>query len=730
MEAHTRSLINIRLANLGWYLDQSSNSCNVFQEQAKTDEQNRKFQGHRPDYVLYEKGTNSPLAIIEAKRRGQSMDLAMRQAIDQYARPLQVPLIFAFNETFVITHHLMQDRPLKIDGEELQDFIDQVTSLRFINEGAEILSAPKGWNFSRDELMVKFKSVNDLLRKEGLRDGYERFSAFAEILFLKLIDEIENLHGAGVLEERFLWRNFVVEKEDQKLFDFVKDSVWKELRKVYGSIFETEFSIRTPRTLRSIIDEIDPVNLTATDTDVKGDAFEYFLKTVTNGNKDLGEYFTPRHIVRTMINMVKPRFGETIYDPFCGTGGFLLESFKYLSARTDPDKTDMVKWIQQEALYGRELTSTARITKMNMILFGDGHTNVQQIDSLENPVDGRYKIVLSNIPYSQKTDFGSLYPIPTTPKQNADAICMQHIWRSLDDDGRAAVVVPESFLYEGGKIGKTREMIVKNSKQFTVVSLPRGVFNPYTPTKTNIVYFEKGGEFKNVFFFVIHNDGFELNTKRTPVSGESDIKTLLTEIESPKFISARANVVDREAIRGTGNWNLRPFQYMEDIPELRVDSVSLSDGILCEVTDKIDPEINPDNDWHILSVSQNGIFLGDTIKGYEATQKYKAVKAGDIVYNPYRVNIGSIGVVPPHFDGALVSPAYVVSRVVNPMYVPDYIVAILKHPRYLRVIMNYSISSARASLPYNELTRIKIPTPPPMTNICYTGYRKKLPVTL
>lgn len=103
----------------------------------------------------------------------------------------------------------MQSRPLKIDGEELQDFIDQITALRFLNEGSEILSAPKGINFNRDELIGIFKNVNKLLRKEGLRDGYERFSAFSEILFLKLIDEFEKLseHKGEErrFDDRFLW---------------------------------------------------------------------------------------------------------------------------------------------------------------------------------------------------------------------------------------------------------------------------------------------------------------------------------------------------------------------------------------------------------------------------------------------------------------------------------------------------------------------------------------------
>ena len=148
--------------------------------------------------------------------------------------------------------------------------------------------------------------------------------AIAEILFLKLIDEFERLSNhkgnKRCFQERYLWSNFVrkYRNDDQGLLDFVSGLVWPALQKKYAGIFNDSFSIRKPATLKAIIGKIDPINLTATDTDVKGDAFEYFLKTVTNGNKDLGEYFTPRHIVRTMVNLVKPIHGETIYDPFCG----------------------------------------------------------------------------------------------------------------------------------------------------------------------------------------------------------------------------------------------------------------------------------------------------------------------------------------------------------------------------------------------------------------------------
>lgn len=712
LEASVRTRIDLRLRNLGWVLDHRDPQCNVTQEQAKTDWQHKLLKGNRPDYLLYESGTDIPIAVIEAKRPGEDLDKAVQKSIELYAAPLQIPLVFTFNDTFVLTRHAVQRRPLKIDGEELQDFVDQFTALRFLHEGSEILSAPKGVNFTREQLTAIFKNTNNLLRKEGLRDGYERFSAFSEILFLKLIDESEKLNEhkglPRTIQEHYCWSSFTKEYSGNKLLDFIRDTVWKRLHREYGEIFNNSLGVRNGSTLDEIVKSIDQINLSATDTDIKGDAFEFFLKTVTNGNKDLGEYFTPRHVVRTMVNIVKPAFGEKVYDPFCGTGGFLLEAFKYLSNRADTSNQQIIKKIKTESIYGGEITSTARIAKMNMVLFGDGHSNVEQIDSLAHPRKPEFNVVLSNIPYSQKTEYGGMYGVKT---QDGDAVCMRHIWESLLPNGRAAVIVPETFLYEGGAIGETRELIAKGSESLTVVSLPRGVFMPYTPTKTNIIYFKKGKPLKNVYFFVVFNDGFELKTKRKPIAGDSDIKKLLSQYDEPQKIKGQANIVPREEIENSEQWNLRPFFYMEDVPDSSEEMVYLGSDIVVEKLEKIDPREDSDKLFTILEISQNGVFISDQLYGYEFTQSYKVVNAGDLVYNPYRINIGSIGLVPSHYDGMLVSPAYIVFKSKNENYPASYIQAVLKSPRYMRVIMNYSLSSARANLPFSELARIKIPKP-------------------
>lgn len=724
LEPHTRSQIDLRLRNLGWNLNEKDPNCTVFQGHPKTKEEQNELKGNFPDYFLYETGGTRPIAVIEAKKPGESLDDAMKQAVDKYAEPLDVPLAFSFNDTFVQSLFIPKNRPLKIDGAELQDFIDQYTALRFLSEGPEILSSPKELNFTREELLKIFKKANNLLREEGLRDGFERFSAFADVLFLKLIDESEKLRQHQdkdrTIESKFCWSEFV-EKSDKDMLDFIHDSVWPRLSKQFGNIFNNEFVIKKPTTMRQLMDELGEINFTATDVDVKGDAFEFFLKSVTNGNKDLGEYFTPRHIIRTMVNLVKPKFGEKIYDPFCGTGGFLVEAFKYLKLRVDDSSEETMDILKNKSLFGREITSTSRIAKMNMILFGDGHTTIQQMDTLENPVQGEYEIVLTNIPYSQKTKFGSYYPIPT---DNGDSICIQHIFDALAPNGRAAIIVPETFLYEDGVIGDTRKLIIKNSKKLSIVSLPRGVFLPYTPTKTNILYFEKGSNFKHTFFFVVKNDGFQLNTKRKPIEGTSDLKEFLSTTDEPEIKVPQSTIVSREDIEATENLSLRPFSYMEDkISSNR--KLTYIKGKIKERQEFVVPYDEPDKAWGICEVSQQGVFLGDVVLGRDINQKYKVVHAGDIVYNPYRVNIGSIGIVPPYLDGLLVSPAYVVFY--SDCEIPNYyFLTMLKHKRFQDIIMSYALGSARASLPLSELERIAIPEPTPEETKDVTELGKKL----
>ena len=191
LETATRKQIDLILTNLGWNTDESSPDCNVFTERAKTIEQDDKFGGYDPDYVLYQTRTDNPIVIIEAKRKGQDVDQAIDDAIEKYAKPLGVKVVFAYDGTFFKSWHMGAKKELFTDGVAVTQLLTEKKLLRFVAEGHSISELTPTVKHSRAELIAIFKEANNLLRKEGLREGIERFTEFANLLFLKLISEIE-----------------------------------------------------------------------------------------------------------------------------------------------------------------------------------------------------------------------------------------------------------------------------------------------------------------------------------------------------------------------------------------------------------------------------------------------------------------------------------------------------------------------------------------------------------
>ena len=188
LEAGTRVLIDRSLENLGWKF--SGTDQNVFFEQPKTEMERKKLGGKRPDYVLYSKDAR-PLIVIEAKKKGARIDTALEQGID-YARVLGAPLVFATDGVFCKTFHTVSNRPPVLNGEEIDEFIREALALRYLNTYEVNTVSPKV-QYDRKELIRVFDEANNMLRGDGLRAGIERFGEFANILFLKLVSESEQI---------------------------------------------------------------------------------------------------------------------------------------------------------------------------------------------------------------------------------------------------------------------------------------------------------------------------------------------------------------------------------------------------------------------------------------------------------------------------------------------------------------------------------------------------------
>ena len=572
LEAETRVLIDTTLTNLGWKLN--GKDKNVYFEQPRSETERKKLGGKRPDYVLYSKESDKPLIVIEAKKKGVRLDSALEQGI-QYAKAIEAPLVFATDGVFCKAFHTVANRPPILNGEEIDEFIREALALRYLTSYEVNTVSPKV-QYDRKELIRIFDEANNMLRGEGLRAGIERFGEFANILFLKLISESEQIKRESGIQTKFdiacSWDS-IKQIPSSTRIEYINKTVYDKLNALYNTDIFTPLQIRDASILKEIMDKLDPLTLTDVDSDVKGDAFEYFLKASTSTKNDLGEYFTPRHIVKTMVRLVNPQIGEKIYDPFCGTGGFLIESFRYIHnnmARTEAN----LKTLRESTVYGNEITNTARITKMNMILAGDGHSNIQMLDSLANPIDGTetytdesgvlhhrgFDIVLANMPYSQKTKHGNLYDLPST---NGDSICVQHCMKAINsaaENGRMALVVPEGFLFRKD-LAKTREYLLDHCQLQSIISLPQGVFLPYTGVKTDIIYATKvnkkvkaSEKKKNFWYFDVKSDGYTLDNHRRKLETPSDLAKYeeyrkLDTDQAPDMMKVGFEIIPLEKVR-------------------------------------------------------------------------------------------------------------------------------------------------------------------------------------
>lgn len=523
-EQQTEWIISNNLINNGWVIDETIEK-NVYFQKARPEHQSKleiisKKRGYKkPDYILYHK--TKPIGIIEAKAGGKPLKDALIQATE-YAEMLEAPLIFASNGAYIETSHLFKNsnKSLFINGDEVNRLITYSEAIKFIEEGENsIYTVPKEIIKSKEELIKIFKKVNDLLRKANIFSGYDRISEFSNILFLKLISEKDGEKS---------WWNLIKKQDDDLLFKTLNGTIIKELENTYGGDVFSATNIEKPALFRQIMDMIDPLALSTITTDIKGDAFEYFLKNMNQADNDLGQYFTPRHIVEAMVHLVNPKFKETVCDPFCGTGGFLIESFNHIKGNSIIETEEDKKILTEQTLFGRDSTKVSTIAKKNMILHGDGHSNIEKLDSLENVVDGKYNCIITNIPFSLKdVDYSHLY-YNSIAKKNGDAICVLHCLKALKEGGRMAVVVPEGFLFKK-ELKDVRKFLLSKANLELIVSLPQGVFQPYTGVKTDILYFtnaHKPVKQDGYLYFEVKNDGYSLDAHRRKISGKNDIHTL------------------------------------------------------------------------------------------------------------------------------------------------------------------------------------------------------------
>jgi type I restriction enzyme M protein len=301
--------------------------------------------------------------------------------------------------------------------------------------------------------------------------------------------------------------------------------------------------IQKPSLLVSAVNMID--KLPITDGDAKGDLYEYLLSKLTTASIN-GQFRTPRHIIRFMVELLDPKPTDTIGDPACGTAGFLVGTMQYLLEKyTSPEGKlkgesgeiiytgDLLEpyrdHIQNGMFHGFDFDATMlRIASMNLMLHGVENPDIHYQDTLSNSFPDKFPkqaiagfdVVLANPPFKGSLDEGDVHPTLTqaVKTKKTELLFVALILRMLKKGGRSAMIVPDGVLFGSSKAHVSlRRTVVEDNQLEAVISLPSGVFKPYAGVSTAILVFTKGGRTDHVFFYDVEADGFSLDDKRDPV---------------------------------------------------------------------------------------------------------------------------------------------------------------------------------------------------------------------
>jgi type I restriction enzyme M protein len=366
---------------------------------------------------------------------------------------------------------------------------------------------------SSNGIVQKLWNYCNVLRDDGMSYG-DYVEQLTYLLFLKMADERTKppYNQPSPVPEKYSWQS-LVKKDGDELFDHYRHSLEKlgNEKGLLGLIFnKSQNKFQDPAKLRRlIVDLIGKEEWSAMSADVKGDAYEGLLqKNAEDVKGGAGQYFTPRPLIAAMVDCVAPKPGDMICDPACGTGGFLLAAHDYV-AKHNPNLTKAEKRkLKEETLRGCELVhGVARLCAMNLLLHGIGSQNYEPIvvaDSLAGDPSDRYDIVLTNPPFGKKSSYTVVGQEGEVSKEretyerddfwattsNKQLNFVQHVKTILSVNGRAAVVVPDNVLFEGGAGETVRRKLLHDCDVHTLLRLPTGLFYAQG-VKANVLFFDK-----------------------------------------------------------------------------------------------------------------------------------------------------------------------------------------------------------------------------------------------
>ena len=488
------------------------------------------------------------------------------------------------------------------------------------------------------ELKNKIDSLWDIFAAGGLVNPLEVIEQITYLMFIHDLDDSDNrrmkesvmlgLPYESLFKEEIqigsqtvdgtqlkwsVFRDFPADRMysvmQEWVFPFIK-TLHSDKNSAYSKYMDDAiFKLPTPLLLSKVVDSLDEIYRLMSEgqsADVRGDVYEYLLSKIAQSGLN-GQFRTPRHIIRMMVEMMNPSAKEKICDPACGTSGFLVAAGEYLKEKRkeeiffDKQKKDHY---MNHMFYGYDMDRTMlRIGAMNMMTHGIDNPCIEYRDSLsdQNTDKNKYSLILANPPFKGSLDAesvsGDLLKVCKTKK--TELLFLALFLRILDVGGRCACIVPDGVLFGASTAHKAiRKEIVENQRLEAVVSMPSGVFKPYAGVSTAILVFTKTehGGTDNVWFYDMTADGFSLDDKRTPIN-ENDIPDIVErfhhrEQEVERKRTEKSFMVSKQEIVDNGyDLSINKYKEVEYVPvEYPPTSEIMANirEIECEISNEMD----------------------------------------------------------------------------------------------------------------------------------------------
>ncbi|MDQ6894887.1 MAG: type I restriction-modification system subunit M [Acidobacteriota bacterium] len=380
------------------------------------------------------------------------------------------------------------------------------------------------------QLSGTIKTARDIMRKDaGLNGDLDRIPQLSWILFLKCFDDLEKRREITekkyrpAIDNPYRWRDWAADPvrgaTGEGLLEFINGALLPYLRGLHGegkgdardvlaAVFkETYNRMLSGYLLRDVVNLVSRINFNSSDDiHTLGHLYESMLREMRDAAGDSGEFYTPRPLIRFIVQQVAPRLGETVLDPAAGTGGFLVEAFEELKGQVK--KVEDERLLKEKTLFGIEKKPMAYLLgMMNLLLHGIDQPQLRRDNALKNPLtqipeSARYNVIVTNPPLGGEEEKGIQDNFPeSTRTSETTLLFLQFIMRSLKAGGRCGMVVPNGVLFGDGVAARTKKDLVEDFNLHTIVRLPNGVFAPYTSIPTNLLFFEKTRATKEVWYY-------------------------------------------------------------------------------------------------------------------------------------------------------------------------------------------------------------------------------------